>query len=239
MDFEFIVKRVIITKAITLNLNGSASVITGLLGAKAIDCSGRTGVVTIEPLDPANDCMLNPVKCASTGVTLSLTLKITKVVEGGVIFSSGADNFDSPGICLRRIMGKFVATVRIETEEWNVVFSGVPIKAWVKWEVSWSKTTGLAVHINNHLVAYTKVSVKRIFTVITKITKVTIGGASTVDSFGMGLILANFDQFSSSDRSKLVTRGLLEAGVSILYYYINNNVVFLYSFTCRGMVVSL
>ncbi len=213
VNFEFIAKRQIKTAKFTLKLKGRASVVIGLFGAKAIDCSGRTGVVTIEPLDPDNDCTLNPLVCATTGVTLGLTLKITKLVEGGVLFSSGADNFDSPGICVRWIMGRFVATVRTQTEEWNVVFSGVSIKAWARWEVSWSKTTGLAVHINNRLVAYTKVSVKRTIRVVTKTTKLTIGGASTGEGFGMGLILANFDQFSSSDRTTLVANGLLEAGV--------------------------
>ncbi|XP_059165094.1 mucin-2-like [Physella acuta] len=116
----------------------------------------------------SNDsCLTNPSACTQ-GLTIHVTIKVVSIVENSIIFTSGGDKPDQPGVTMVYRFGMIHIVVSTTNQSW---YLSVP-RDTINWSlefvsvyVSWSLDTSLKLVINNVLVAETTTSINHVTSV--------------------------------------------------------------------------
>ncbi|KAH9513339.1 hypothetical protein Btru_034658 [Bulinus truncatus] len=149
-DWNFInfTQSSVISNGFNLTVEGSPS-----SGPEGIHLQHSNQIIQIT--NAGDSCLTDPSKCAA-GFTFKLVIKITTLIEGGVIFTSGGDQPDKPGITLIYRFSQIHVVVSTTTHSWYVSLSQEQI-AWkhnfASIYVSWSLQHHLQLVVNEVLVA--------------------------------------------------------------------------------------
>ncbi|KAK0051982.1 hypothetical protein Bpfe_018529 [Biomphalaria pfeifferi] len=130
-----------------------------LVGQPNTSSSGihlETSSQFIQITDSSSKCLTNPTNCQN-GFTINLVIKITTLLEGSIIFTSGGDTPDKPGITLIYRFGQIHVVVSTSTLSWYISLSHTQILSWYNKfttiYVSWSLQQNLQLIVNEVLVA--------------------------------------------------------------------------------------
>ncbi|XP_013087081.2 mucin-2-like [Biomphalaria glabrata] len=130
-----------------------------LVGQPNTNSSGihlETSSQFIQITDSSIKCLTNPTNCQA-GFTISLVIKITTLVEGSILFTSGGDKPDQPGITFIYRFGQIHVVVSTSTLSWYISLSHTQILSWYNKfttiYVSWSVQQNLQLIVDEVLVA--------------------------------------------------------------------------------------
>ncbi|XP_012936923.1 uncharacterized protein LOC101852371, partial [Aplysia californica] len=125
-------------------------------------------------------CITNPAKC-NEGLTIEIDVKLLELAEETIIFTSGGERPDEPGVTLLYRYGYIHVIVSTGSQSWYVSVSRQKIwtNQFCKILVSWSVKTRLQIFVNNVLVGVSESPVphKEITTSIQD--SLIIGGGNT------------------------------------------------------------
>lgn len=101
----------------------------------------------------ALSCMTKPYNCANMGLTFKLHVKFTSLVENMVIFSSGGERADEQGIIMFYRRQRICVTLSTKLLEWSACQRFNRVGAFVSFEFSWARSSGLEMFADGVLLA--------------------------------------------------------------------------------------
>ncbi|XP_035829885.1 uncharacterized protein LOC106014199 isoform X2 [Aplysia californica] len=138
----------LVTTVGNLNFTGTIGVSTNPDSGKVVVVGNGQGGFDLGPV--ATPCMLDFEKC-QFGLSLSFTIKFTKLVQNGYLFTSCGVEQDGAGLSIYYRHDKLFFTVTTRTLQWRGYLRDVGTDAYHSYEVSWSAQTGLKVFVDNTL----------------------------------------------------------------------------------------
>ncbi|XP_056004432.1 uncharacterized protein LOC125658725 isoform X2 [Ostrea edulis] len=202
LEFTEIIEHVIHTTInINFNIHGAVSLINSQNG-KAINLTGNS-YVTVNNTG-FNSCIKDIDTCSS-GFTIITNVNLHQLTDNTYIISSGGDLQNHKGIAFFYANHQLHFVVTTTSRRWVIVVNNsLSLHAWHHIELSWSKTSGSSLVIDNHLVG----SVSQPLPVVaTQVKPLTIG-------FGYHhqvsiLMTINGLQTFDSHRENLIVNGLV------------------------------
>ncbi|GFS24154.1 von Willebrand factor D and EGF domain-containing protein [Elysia marginata] len=154
-----------------------------ILGGPSTD---KTGVILNTPdkfirIPSIKDtCLTDPSVCTD-GLTIEIVVKLTTLEENSIIFTSGGEVPDQPGITLIYRFGQVHIIVSTKLQSWYVSFSKTIIwtNDFCKVQVSWSQLTSLKVFVNEMLMGVSVTPVDHRNPTVSVTDALTIGGGRT------------------------------------------------------------
>ncbi|BFY97751.1 hypothetical protein BsWGS_00791 [Bradybaena similaris] len=130
----------------------------------------------IEIADIGSSCLTDPSLCTD-GLTLKITIKLATIEEDSIIFTTGGEYKNHPGVTLLYRYGQFHAIVSTESLSWFVSVSRTTIltRDFCDIILSWSQHKSLKLIINQVLVGESASPIPHTNTTLPYIDKLTIG----------------------------------------------------------------
>ncbi|XP_061171667.1 uncharacterized protein LOC133181143 [Saccostrea echinata] len=149
LGFTQIIQHVIHTNLhITLNIHGTATLVNSDSG-KAISLTGNSYIIVNNT--GFNAC-LKDIDTCSSGFTLTINVNLHQLTDNTYIVSSGGDLQNHKGIALFYKSHTLHFVVTTSSNQWIVtVPNTLSLNVWHKIELSWSKTSGSLLVIDNNL----------------------------------------------------------------------------------------
>ncbi|XP_062591670.1 uncharacterized protein LOC134253173 [Saccostrea cucullata] len=149
LGFTQIIQNVIHTSLQTMfNIHGTATLVNSVNG-KAINLTGNS-YITVN--NTGFNACLKDIDTCSSGFTLAINVNLHQLTDNTYIVSSGGDLQNHKGIALFYQNNKLHFVVTTTSKQWIVsVPNTLTLNVWHKIELSWSKTSGSLLVIDNNL----------------------------------------------------------------------------------------
>jgi hypothetical protein len=202
LGFLKIIEHVIHTTVnINFDIHGTVTLVTNDKG-KGISLTGNS-YVTVD--NAGFNACLKDIDTCSSGFTLTVNVNLHNLTDNTYIISSGGDLQNHKGIALFYKNHQLHYVVTTATQQWVVVVkNSLSLNVWHKIELSWSKTSGSSLVIDNNLAG----SVTQTQNVVGTQVKPLAIGYGYHQQVSISMIINGLQTFDSH-RENLIVNGLV------------------------------